>query len=244
MPYNFPYYNDLFLAYGFEEILSQCTYSIPLDDSPYWEFIGKRAVKFYYDLRYRFEAFEPEKVEQYADDFALVYNKTWSGFPGMIPMTKTRAEIWLKSLRPILNKRTMVFGYFEDKPIAFLITVPDVHRIFKKFNVKYNLFYRLYLWFVVRILKDISTLSGIFYGIVPEYAGKNIEAAIFDSFKELIKLNNLKFNELKLSRVGDFAPGIKMITEQLGGEMYHQYVTYHLLFDEVEKEKEEPETSA
>lgn len=244
MPYNFPYYTDLFLDYGFEEIQSQSTYRITLGDSPYWKFIGRKAVKFYDDLRYCFEAFDPKNVEQYADDFAFVYNKMWPGFPGMIPMTKTRAEIWLKSLRPVLNKRTMVFGYFEEKPIAFLITVPDVHRIIKKFNGKYNLFYRLYLWFVVRILKDISTLSGIFYGIVPEYAGKNIEAAIFDSFREMIKLNSMKFNELKLSRVGDFAPGIKMIAEQLGGEIYHQYVTYQLLFDKVEKEKEEPEITS
>ncbi|GMT46015.1 MAG: hypothetical protein IEMM0006_1847 [bacterium] len=244
MPYNFPYYNDLFLDYGFKEIQSQNTYRISLDNSPYWKFVGKKAVKFYHDLRYRFEAFEPEEIEQYADDFAFIYNKMWLGFPGMIPMTKTLAEKWLKSLRPVLNKRTIVFGYFEDKPIAFLITIPDIHHILKKFSGKYNLFYRLYLWLVVRILKDISTLSGISYGIVPEYAGENVEAALFDSFKELLKLNKLKFNELKLSRVGDFAPGMKKIAEQLGGEIYHQYIIYQLLFDEVEKEKTEPGISS
>lgn len=244
MPYNFSFYNDLFINYGFRGILKFKTYRILLTDSNNWKFIEKKAMNFYHDLRYRIETYDPKNCEKFSKDFTRIFNKVWTSVPGMASMTPQRAMNRCRMLRQVLVKQAILFMYFEDEPIAFFITIPDIHQVIKKFKGKYNLFDRLWLWLSVKIFKNISTLSGLIYGMVPGYQGKGLEAALFDSLKEQIKLNNLKFNELKLSRVGDFAPGIKMVAEQLGGEIYHQYVTYQLLFDEVEKEKTEPGTSS
>ncbi|VAW30335.1 hypothetical protein MNBD_BACTEROID07-1961 [hydrothermal vent metagenome] len=237
MPYNFSFYNDLFIEYGFKEILKSETYKIPLGDSPNWQFISKKTTNLYHDLRYRIETYEPKNCEKFSKDFTYIFNKTWTSVPGMAPMTLKRAMNRCRRLRPILVKKTILFLYFEDEPIAFLIAVPDIHQVIKKFKGKYNLIELLWLWLLVKVFKRITTLSGLIYGIVPGYEKHNPEAVLLDSFKELLKLYNLKFNELILSRIGDFAPGMKKITEQLGGEIYHQYITYQLLFDEVEKKK-------
>ncbi|HFB61351.1 MAG TPA: hypothetical protein ENJ69_00025, partial [Bacteroidetes bacterium] len=127
VPYNFSFYNDLFLNFGFREVSKYCTYRIPLAESYQWKFIGKQARSFYRDTRYRLELFDPKKCEEFSRDFTHVFNKVWAGFPGMASMTEPRAVDRCKMLRLILEKRTILFLYYENRPVAFLITVPDVH---------------------------------------------------------------------------------------------------------------------
>ncbi len=237
MPYNFSFYNDLFIGYGFKTILKSGTYKISLKDSPNWQFISKKAESAYHDMNYRIETFEPKNCEKFSKDFTHIYNKAWANVPGMAGMTLKRAMDRCRRMRPILVKRAILFLYFEDKPVAFFITVPDIHQVIKKFKGKYNLVELLWLWLSVKVFKRITTLSGLIYGIVPGYEKQNPEAVLLDSFKELLKMYNYKFDELILNRIGDFAPGMKKIAEQLGGKVYHQYFTYQLMFDKVEKKK-------
>lgn len=244
VPYNFPFYNDLFLDYGFRDISKTETYRIMLADSNNWRFIEKKVVNFYHDLRYHTETYEPKKCEKFAADFTTIFNKFWAGLPGMAPMTTRRAMNRCRLLRPALVKRTIFFVYFEEEPIAFFIAVPDIHQIIKKFKGTYNLFDRLRLWFAVNVFNTIHCLSGLIYGIVPEYQDKDLEAVLFFFLKEQVKQNGLKYRELKLSRVGDFAPGMKKVAQQLDGKIYRQYVTYQLMFDEVGKKKAESESTS
>lgn len=237
VPFNPVYYNDLFLNYGFTTAANQKTYRISLKNSIRWKFIERKAMKFYQDERYRIETYGPKDCERFSNDFSSVFNRVWTDFPGMAPLTKQRALNRCKLLRPILKKGNILFIYFEDEPIAFLLTVPDIHQIIKKFKGKYNLFNRLRLWCAVKIFKKITTLSGLIYGIVPEYQNKNMEAALFDSLKVSIKRNNSRYNELKLNRVGDFMPGIKTVVEQLFGEVYHEYVTYQINLVDMKKKR-------
>lgn len=237
VPYNFSFYNDLFLNFGFRDVSRMETYRIMLKDSNNWKFIGKKVLNFYHDLRYRIETYEPKKCRKFSEDFTTIFNKFWAGLPGMATMTTERAINRCRLLRPVLVKKTIFFVYFEDKPVAFFIAVPDIHQVIKKFKGTYNLFDRMRLWLAVNIFKNIHILSGLTYGIVPEHQNKDLEAVLFCFLKEQIEQNKLNYSELKLSRVGDFAPGMKKIAEQLDGKIYHQYVTYQLRFDEFGKEK-------
>ncbi len=239
MPYNFSFYNDLFMDYGFRDVSKTETLLIKLDDSNNWKFIEKKVTNFYHDLRYRIETYDPKKRGTLAEDFTTIFNKFWTGVPGMTLMTKERALNRFKFLRPVLVKETIIFVYFDDKPIAFFIAVPDIHQIIKKFKGTYNLFDRLRLWFAINIFKTIHCLSGLIYGIDPGFQNKDLEALLFYSLKDQIKQNKLKYKMLKLIRVGDFAPGIKKVAQQLDGKVHHRYVTYQLMFDKVEKKKAE-----
>ena len=235
VPYNFSFYNDLFLNYGFNDVSKFETYRISLSDSLNWKFVGKKTNRFYHDLRYHIEFYNHKNGKKYAEDFAVVFNKVWAGFPGMAAMTPQRVMDRFRLLRPVLVKKTIFFIYFENIPVAFFVAVPDIHEVIRKFKGKYNIFDKVRLWLAVNVFKKVNTLSGLIYGVAPEHRGKELEAVLFYTLKEQIKQNKLKYRELKLSRVGDFAPDTKKIIEQLDGRLYHLYVTYQLMFDEVEK---------
>ncbi len=244
VPYNFAFYNDLFLENGFETASTIGTCRIAFHDNDLrWEFIGKKALPFYGDLQYRMESFDRRKCEEFSKDFTEVFNKVWAGFPGMAPMTLKRAVNRCRMVRPFLLPDTILFVYYENQPVAFLITLPDIHQIIKKFKGKYHFFDKIYLWFMVRVLKKTTSLSGLIYGIAPEHRGKHLEDALLYSLYEVVKQRRLKMKDLKMSRIGDFAPEMKKAVQQLGAERYHQYVLYHLAFDrfnKVRKDKEKP----
>jgi len=238
VPYNFSFYNDLFLNYGFREVSKYCTYRILLTESNQWKFVGKQANSFYKDARYRIEFFDPKRCKEFSDDFVRVFNKVWAGFPGMAPMTGPRAVERCKMLRLIREKRTILFLYFQDKPVGFLITVPDIHQIIRKFKGKYNLLDRLFLWFAVKVFRKVTALSGLIYAVDPDHREKGLEAALLHSLHEIVTREKLRFSELKMSRIGQFEPHMKKVVQQLDGKLYHQYVTYQILFDELPKNLE------
>ncbi len=236
VPYNFSFYNDLFLENGFKAVSTLSTCRISFGNDKRWKFIGKKALPFYGDLHYRIEAFDRKKCENFSKDFTTVFNKVWADFPGMAPMTQKRAVNRCRMVRPFLIKETILFVYFENEPVAFLMALPDVHQIIRKFKGRYTLLDKIFLWFMIRVLHKSKALSGLIYGVAPEHRGKNIEDALLYSLYELKKQQKLPFEDLKMSRIGDFAPEMKKTVQQLGAERYHQYVIYHLAFDDFGKE--------
>lgn len=234
-PYNFSFYNDLFLNYGFEKALNTETYRISLSPSNRWKFLGKQTPDFLHDLRYRTEIYDPKKCEKFAADFTEIFNRVWADFPGMAPMTLKRAKCRCRLLRPVLVRKTIFFVYFEEKPIAFFIAIPNVQQVMKHFKGKYNFFERLFMWFIVKVLKRISTLSGLIYGVIPEFRHQGLEAVMLNSLYEGVKSEKWRFTELMIGRIGDFAPEMKKVVQQLNGKLYHRYVTFQLLFDKMDK---------
>ncbi len=235
VPYNFSFYNDLFLGFGFRMASKYCTYRIPLADSTEWKITAKKAQLFYNNPDYRIAFFDSKNCEKFSQDFTRIFNQVWAGFPGMAAMTEKRALDRCKMLRLFLEKKTILFLYYQEEPVAFLIAVPDVHRVFRKFKGKYNLFDRLVLWFVVKVLKRVKILSGLIYGVVPEHQGKGIEAALLHSLQEVVSGEKLKYDELRLNRVGEFAPETRKTVQLLAGKFYQQYVMYQIMFDEIKE---------
>ena len=241
VPFSPPYYTDLFLSYGFTDALHQKTYLISLKDSNQWKFIERQAMKVYDDQRYRVETCGPKDSERFSKDFTSIFNKVWTDIPGMAPMTQQRALNRYKLLKPALIKQGIIFLYFEDEPVAFLFTVPEIHKAVKKFKGKFNILNRLRLWYKVKISKKITSLSGLIYGVVPEHQNKGLEAYLMHSLKVFIKESKYHYNKLKINRVGSFMPGFEEVMQQLNGEIYHEYETYQITLDDKIKEKRELE---
>ncbi len=231
MPYNFAFYNDLFLASGFQMVSVVETYRISLADRREWDFVGKKAAGFYHDLRYTIEPFDPKKFEKFIADFTTVFNQVWASFPGMGVMTGQRARHRFRMLRLFLIKKALFIVYFENRPVAFLVAVPNIQQVVRKFKGRYNLVERVYLWFIVKVLKRISALSGLLYAVVPEHRGKGVEAAMLHSLYETVRFDKLKFSALIMNRIGDFEPEMKKVVQQLDGKLYHRFVTYQLDLD-------------
>ena len=98
-------------------------------------------------------------LEDAAENFRLVYNKAWALFSGVRPMTQEEAMQMMKAMKPIIDPDIIFFAYFNDEPIGFFITVPDLNRIIGKFNGKFGLIQKLRLMWELKKSVNPATAS-------------------------------------------------------------------------------------
>ena len=115
MPYNFPYYNQLFENYGFKIFFKQLTYRRLFSLDGIDPILHEKAKRFYGNPSYSFEILDKRNIDKYADDFLIIYNKAWGSIPGSTKLTRQHAIGLLNSLKPIIDPRLMHFAYHIDE---------------------------------------------------------------------------------------------------------------------------------
>ncbi|MBU8891995.1 MAG: hypothetical protein KOO66_04405 [Bacteroidales bacterium] len=230
MPYNFPYYKDLFEAYGFENYFNQYTYYRLVNKEGLSDVIKEKAERLKRNPKYHFEHFDKKNPERFTEDFRVIYNKAWARFPGVSEMKPAHAKVLMKSLKPILDERIMWFAYFGNEPIAFFLQVPEINQIVKYLNGKMNLIGKLKFLFYKSIGK-CDTVLGLIFGIIPEYQAKGIEGGIVMAFANEALKKNFPYKHLQFNWIGDFNPSMMKVLQQVGSKILKTHVTYRYLFD-------------
>ncbi len=231
MPYNFAYYNDLFINYGFQEYFKQYTYHMDIAGGVKSDTVRRKAERLNRDKNYSFEILNRNVINRYADDFVIIFNKAWAKFPGVKPVKRAHAQALLKSLKPIIDPRAVLFGYYHGEPIAFFIMIPDLNPVIKYFNGKMNFFNKIRLFTNLKILKKSKRLIGLIFGVVPEHQGKGVESALIMRFEQETVKKSFPFTDLEMNWIGDFNKSMMKLVEQIGGEIKKTHVTYRYLFD-------------
>ncbi|MCK9448607.1 MAG: hypothetical protein M0Q41_06475 [Bacteroidales bacterium] len=231
MPYNFPYYKNLFEGYGFQNYFNQYTFRRMIYDGDLSERVLEKAERISQNPDYRFEMVDWKRREKYAMDFMTIYNKAWGVIPGVKKITEVHAMALLKQMKPILDPRLVNFGYYKDEPIAFFIMVQDLNQIIKGFNGKLHLLNKLRFMYRLKVAKRCNRIVGRIFGIVPEHQGKGVDGAIIIFFKQIATKKGFPYNELQMNWIGDFNPPMLKVVEGIGGQLYKTHVTYRYLFD-------------
>lgn len=231
MPYNFPYYKDLFEQYGFQLYFNQFTFRRMIYDGGLSERVFEKAARIQKNPDYHFEMVSWKKMEKYAEDFMTIYNKAWGVIPGVKMITREHAMALLKQMKPILDPRLAHFGYYKNEPISFFIAMQDLNQIIHDFNGKLNLINKLKLMYRLKVSQKCTRIIGRIFGIVPEHQGKGIDGAMILHFRDIAIQKNFKYKEIQLNWIGDFNPPMLKIAEGIGGKVYKTHVTYRYLFD-------------
>lgn len=97
---------------------------------------------------YSFIHFKSKKFEKFAAYFSEVYNDAWSGFEIFAPIKYETIKESFRQIKPIIDEKILWFAYYKDKPIAFVVSLPDINPIIKKVNGKLNLISKLkFFWY-------------------------------------------------------------------------------------------------
>jgi hypothetical protein len=231
MPYNFPYYKELFENYGFENYFNQFTFKRPINNEGIKDVIREKAARIRSNPDYSFKILNWKKLERYADDFMLIYNAAWAVIPGVKSITKTHALSLLKKMKPILDPRLIHFGYYKGEPIAFFIMMQDLNQIIWRFNGKMNWFNKLRFMYYLKVRKSCTRVVGRIFGIVPDHQGKGVDGAIIESFEKEIHKPGFPYKDLEMNWIGDFNPAMIKVVENIGGRLHKTHSTYRYLFD-------------
>ncbi|HNW76251.1 MAG TPA: hypothetical protein PKJ28_05140 [Bacteroidales bacterium] len=227
MPYNFPYYRDLFEAYGFKTYFEQFTYEKDLS-VPFPE----RQVKFSMHLKdkYRTEHFSFQQKEKYLADICTIYNKVWADFhEDYTPLEYEDIEKMMRSARSILNEEFIWFVYDGETPVALVVVFPDANQILKKLgNGKLSFLNILkFLWY--KHTGTITRARQLLTAVIPEYQRSGVTGLLFLTMVDALKKNKIKV--LEMSWVGDYNITVNKIYRLLDLPVVRKHITFRYMFD-------------
>jgi len=227
MPYNFPYYKELFEAYGFKIYFEQFSYEKDLS-KPFPE----RQVKFSMHLKEKFqvEHFSFRNKEKYLRDLCEIYNKVWADFhEDYTPMEYEDILKIMKKAKAIINEEFIWFVYDNGTPAAVVVVFPDVNQVLKKLgNGKLNFINILkFLWY--KNTGTITRARQLLTAVTPEYQRSGVTGLLFLTMVDALIKNKIKI--LDMSWVGDYNITVNKIYRLLDLPVVRKHATYRFMFD-------------
>ncbi len=231
MPYNPGYYNDLFKSYGFKDFYKQYTFYLPFIPGKMNPIVREKAERLKRDKAYQFRNYDKKEAANIPGWFMDIFNAAWSIFPGVMPMRKAQAVALFKTMKPVLDPKLIIFAFYNEKPIAFSLMLPDLFQIIKKFNGKFHTLNKLRLIYHLRIMKTPTRAIGLLFGVIPEYQGKGVAEGMISFFEDTVKKGGLNYTDLELNWIAEYNHSMIKLCEQIGGTVRKTHITYRYLFD-------------
>ncbi len=237
MPYNFPYYSEMFEAYGFKNYFNQYTYARPVNMDGVNPVVREKADRLAEDPEYSFRHIDKNQLDKLASDFRTVYNKGWAKHGGVPEMSEAHSKALVKELKPVIDPRLIFFGYHNEEPIGFLVFIPQLNEVIRLLNGKLNLWGKVKFFYYLKINRKCKTALGQIFGIIPEYQGKGVEGGLMMAFADMALKKDYPYTEMEMNWIGDFNPVMMRLMEQIGSKVRKTHVTYRLLFDSTKEFK-------
>ncbi len=228
MSFNPDYYQELFTNYGFQNYYNQYYYYMNVDD-PLPARFPERHAKFKAKPGYEARHAKLSELDKYAGDFATVYNAAWAQHGEAKEITKEQVVKLFKTMKPIMDERTVWFAYYKEDPIAMFINIPDLNQYFKHFNGKFGWFQKLHLLWMKKTGYN-KRLTGLAFGVVPKYQALGIDSFMIQECALLIQGKGW-YTQYEMGWAGDWNPKMINIYKSLGGIQSRRMITFRYLFN-------------
>jgi hypothetical protein len=238
VPYNPPYYRELFESYGFRTYYTMEGFHLditrPLSDRflKIAEWVANKP-------GYEFRHFTWKDQEKFTNDFAEVFNEAWATFKDNFePLQADYIREVLRKSKPILEEEFIWMAYFEGKPIAIYLMFPDLNQILKHLNGKLNIFSMIKFLYLKK-RKTMTRAKGLLMGVIPKFQKLGIESAFIFHVRKVFE-KKPHYTEVEFSWVADFNPMMRKIFISVGSVPVKNYTTYRYLFDRTKEFKRIP----
>lgn len=228
MPYNFPYYQELFESYGFKIFFEQ--YSYHRDVVSVFPERFQRIVDWMSSRPgFHYERLDLSNSEKYINDIVEIYKQAWAEFKNdYTPLEHQDLRNSLNKLKSIIDEEIIWFAYHENKPIAFFILLPDINQILRHLNGKLSLWGKVKFFYYLK-RKEITRVRALVAGVVPAFQNKGVESMFFKHLFDT--LQNRPYTEIEMSWIGDYNPKMMAIYKAIGATHAKTHITYRYLFD-------------
>ena len=238
VPYNPPYYQDLFESYGFQTYYTMEGFHLDIT-RPMSERFHKIAEWVSQKPGYEFRHFTWKEEERFMSDFAMVFNEAWASFKiNFEPLEVSYIREVLKKARAIVDEEFIWLAYFEGKPIAIYLMFPDLNQILKHLNGKLNPVSMIKFLYLKK-RNTMTRAKGLLMGVIPKFHGLGIESVFILKLLEVLKRKS-HYHEVEFSWVADFNPKMRKIFISVGSVPAKDYITYRYLFDRSKEFKRYP----
>ena len=182
-PYNPPYYNDHFTAFGLEKVKDLlCWYISAAEGHRIPERILRLtdAVAKRYGVRIR--QLDMKNYAAEVQNIIELSNASIIDNWGYSPVTEAEVQAMARDMKPIIQPRGVLFA--EDvngRPIGFAIALPDVNSLLKGLNGHIFPFGFIKLLWGIPRLRRYRMFA---LGVIPEYQGKAVDSLLYRALNE------------------------------------------------------------
>ncbi len=240
MNFNPAYYVQLFENYGFKPFFYQLCFGMDpqkkLSDK-----IMERYNQLIVDKNYTAEHIDKKKLDKYANDFTVIYNKAWAGHGGMKQIKVDQIKLMFQKMKQIIDENIIWFAYYNNEPIGMFVNIPDLNKYFKKLHGKFGIIQKLH-FLCLQKFKPSNKFNGLVFGIVPEFQGKGVDAYLIEVTRQALQIGDKSvYFDYEMQWIGDFNPKMVNIASTLGDtHISRKLCTYRYLFDREKEFKRHP----
>ncbi len=218
MAYNPPYYLQLVEECGFNKekdllaFLIGDTYQLP-------EWMDRLAEKISRKKGVYIRRFLPKEEDA---EFALIreiYNASWAGNWGFVPLSVNEMKDIQKSVMPFADPDLAFFIYYEDEPVAVCVIFPDINPLLKRLNGQIGLL-GLFKYLLYR--HEIKGLRCLMFGIKEKFRQLGIPMLAFHHIYEIAR-NQKKYQYLEMGWTLEDNESINSLVEEAGAKKYKKY---------------------
>ncbi|MCL2888191.1 MAG: GNAT family N-acetyltransferase [Elusimicrobia bacterium] len=182
MPYNFPYYEKLVKAAGFEKVKDLLAFERNKYDkfSTRFEKIIQRASRGQNNIVMR--PLDVKNLEREAMIVRDIYNAAWAQNWGSLPVSEDEMAELAKQLKMVVNKKLTCVAEVDGVPAGFYICLPNLNRVLKILKGS--------LWNPVRIARallawrKIRDTRLVMLGVIPEYRKRGLDLLLIKHIVE------------------------------------------------------------
>nr|WP_202391259.1 N-acetyltransferase [Allopontixanthobacter sediminis] len=212
---------------GYIPAKSLFTYDLPITGSfpPLVERIVKSGER---NERIRIREVDKSKFEDEVRIILHILNDAWSGNWGFVPFTNTEISYAAKKMLPLIHPELVRIAELDGKPVAFMITFPDVNEALVKTGGKLFPFG----WFT--LLRWIRKPRGKhmrvpLMGVLKEHHNSRLASQLAFMMIELIRqqaVDKFGASRAEIGWILDDNQGMVAIADMIGGTINREYLIY------------------
>ncbi len=212
MPYNPEYYIGLLENAGYKKAKDLFALNMKIESGP-----RKRLERIVSKLRKRHPELNSRIIntKNFKDEVRIVkdiYNSAWVKNWGFVPWTEAELDDLAKQLKPLVVDKLVHIGFWEDKPVGFILALPDYNEIIK--DIGHSLFPFGWAKFLTA-KKKIKNLRVLVLGVKREYQNKGIGPLLY--YHTLVNVLNIGYKECEFSWILEDNTETLKISRMLGG---------------------------
>ncbi len=220
MTYNKPYLPRLAEKFGLKKGMDLFAYKLTRENP-----IPERVLRIVDKLRQRSGVtIRNLRMKDFAEEvkrIRKIYNEAWEHNWGFVPMNEDEFNYMAKGLRQIVDPDLLFIAEHEDRPVAFLMAVPDVNQalIHLKGKLMPTGLFKL-LWHT-KVRNKIDGIRVMTLGVIPEFRKRGLDSILYvDIYRRGVERG---YNWAELSWILETNELMRSAIEQMGADLYKRY---------------------
>lgn len=219
IPYNPPYYADLFRDWGLKKIKDLISLDLQLTQVP--EYLQRAVSLIKKRNRFSIRCLQMDRFDQEMDVLWEIYNSAWEMNWGFVPMNHKEFIFTAREMKSVVDPRLCFIAEVNGEPAGFSLTLLDLNQPLK--SMKGKLFPFGWLKFILG-KRRINRSRVITLGVKKQFQRLGIDAFFYHAtYKQLMEMNIFRVD---MSWVLEDNQAMIGPIEKIGGIPYKRHRLY------------------